>query len=149
MKALGALRFHWHMDFLTPQERSRRMALIRARDTKPEMLVRRFLHSMGLRYRLHDRTLPGTPDIVLKSKGTVVFVHGCFWHGHACRLGKLPRTRTRYWLPKIARNRQRDNRAERKLRQLGWTVCVVRECNITESRLARLYRDIMATAIKD
>jgi DNA mismatch endonuclease, patch repair protein len=140
----GACWFHTHMDFLTPEERSKRMSLIRGQNTKPEMLVRRYLHGLGLRYKLHDRSLPGTPDLVFKSRRVVVFVHGCFWHGHHCRMGKLPQSRTDYWWPKLARNKQRDARSARSLRRLGWRVLVIRECRITEGRLDQIYRSIIA-----
>lgn len=130
------------MDFLDPEARSHRMSLIRGRDTKPEMVVRSYLHRRGLRYRLHDPTLPGKPDLVFRSRGVVVFVHGCFWHGHGCRMGKLPQSRTDYWWPKIARNKQRDRTNAQRLRRLGWRVLTIRECQITQARLDRLYRAI-------
>src|SRR5687768_9735362 len=95
----------------------------RQKNTKPEVLVRKRLHAMGLRFRLHRRDLPGCPDIVLPRHRTVIQVHGCFWHQHAgCKLSNVPRTRTDYWLPKLARNVERDNAANEKLSQLGWRV---------------------------
>ncbi|WP_434213437.1 very short patch repair endonuclease [[Pseudomonas] boreopolis] len=119
------------------------MSLIRARNTKPEMVVRSYLHGRGLRYRLHDRSLPGKPDLVFPARGVVVFVHGCFWHGHGCSMGKLPQSRIDYWWPKIARNQERDRRNAGKLRRLGWRVLTIRECQINEAQLEKLYRAIV------
>lgn len=133
----------WIMDFLDPAARSERMSLIRERDTRPEIIVRSYLHNRGLRYRLHDRALPGKPDLVFPSRGVVVFVHGCFWHGHECRIAKLPQSRTEYWLPKIAANKRRDQRNAAKLRRLGWRVLTIRECQLSEARLDRLYKSIV------
>jgi DNA mismatch endonuclease, patch repair protein len=131
------------MDPLDQQARSALMSRVRGRDTKPELFVRRFLHRRGLRYRLHDASLPGKPDIVFKSRKIVVFVHGCFWHGHeGCRRGEPPASRQDYWLPKIARNKARDMRVIRELRRSGWRVLVVWECKLTKSRLEGLYRQI-------
>ena len=96
------------MDKLTPERRSLLMAKIKAKDTKPEIAVRSMLHRMGYRFRIHRKDLPGTPDIVLPRRNTVVLVHGCFWHGHVCKKTKMPKTRTEYWLDKIAGNRRRD-----------------------------------------
>lgn len=104
------------------------MAGIRARDTKPELAVRRALHALGFRYRLHVRDLPGKPDLVFAKRGAVLFVHGCFWHGHACYLYRPPSSRGAYWGPKIARNRQRDAEHAEALARLGWRVGVVWEC---------------------
>jgi DNA mismatch endonuclease (patch repair protein) len=106
------------------------MAAIRSRNTKPEMFVRRAVHAAGFRYGLHCRDLPGKPDLVLRKYGAVVFVHGCFWHGHACADGRLPLTNRRYWLPKIANNIARDRRHIAELRQRGWKVLVARECTL-------------------
>lgn len=113
-------------------ERSRIMAAIRGKDTGPEMRVRRFLHAAGLRYGLHGKDLPGRPDIVLRRHRAVVFVHGCFWHGHACKAGRLPRTRTEWWRAKIERNRARDAEAEARLAGMGWRVFVVWECGLRD-----------------
>lgn len=104
------------------------MSGIRAKDTKPEILVRRSLHALGFRYRLHDRRLPGSPDIVLPRYRAVVFVHGCFWHGHDCRLFKEPGTRRDFWLPKIERNRANDTKHAAALTDAGWRVATVWEC---------------------
>jgi len=104
------------------------MARIRAKDTKPEMFVRRALHAAGYRYSLHSRKLPGRPDLVMRKHRAVVFVHGCFWHGHDCRYFRLPGTRTEFWAAKIEANRARDARAVSELLEAGWRVAVVWEC---------------------
>jgi DNA mismatch endonuclease (patch repair protein) len=104
------------------------MSRIRGRDTKPEMLVRRGLHAGGLRYRLHDRKLPGRPDLVFPRYGAVVFVHGCFWHAHGCALSKLPATRQDFWREKLEGNATRDRKAVDALLASGWRVLVIWEC---------------------
>lgn len=104
------------------------MSRIRSRDTAPEMIIRRGLHARGLRFRLHDRRLPGTPDLVFGAKRAAVFVHGCFWHGHDCPLGVRPRTNAGFWSEKIERNRSRDAEAVTHLFTLGWRVATVWEC---------------------
>jgi DNA mismatch endonuclease (patch repair protein) len=105
------------------------MARIRKTDTKPEMLVRRLVHAMGYRYRLHVGSLPGNPDIVLPRHRKAILVHGCFWHRHDCPDGlKLPRSKPEYWGPKLEGNRRRDETNARRLRELGWDVLVVWEC---------------------
>lgn len=131
------------MDRLTPEARSRLMSQIKGKDTKPEMAVRSYLHARGLRYRLHDRSLPGKPDLVFKSRKVVIFVHGCFWHGHiGCKQAHIPKSREEYWRTKIETNAARDRRSIRRLRSLGWHVFVVWECRICEKRLRRLYCQI-------
>lgn len=122
------------MDTLTPAERSARMALVRAKDTQPELLVRRLVHGMGYRYRLHRRDLPGTPDMVFPRRGKVIFIHGCFWHRHArCALARLPKSRGDFWLPKLTANAQRDVRNVRALRRLGWSVLTIWECQLGDA----------------
>ena len=117
------------MDTLTPVQRSERMALIQSKNTKPELLVRRFLHGLGYRYRLHLRDLPGVPDLVFPSRKTTIFVHGCFWHGHnGCKIAHLPESRSAYWAEKLERNIARDLKNERALREAGWNVVTVWEC---------------------
>ncbi len=119
------------MDIMTPDERSARMARIRGRDTKPEMIVRRLVHRLGYRFRLHRRDLPGTPDLVFPGRKKVVFVHGCFWHGHDCRQGRTrPATRAEFWAEKIDRNRVRDADAQDRLARAGWAVLVVWQCEL-------------------
>lgn len=120
-------------DVFTPEKRSEVMAAIRAKDTKPEMAVRRALHAMGCRFRLHVARLPGRPDIVIKKLRTVVQVKGCFWHGHRCLKGRVPDGNRRYWRAKITANKARDRRNERRLRALGWRVRTVWECLIRRS----------------
>ena len=112
-----------------------RMRRIRKVDTKPEMLVRRMVHGMGYRYGLHQSKLPGRPDIVLTRHRKVILVHGCFWHRHDCADGrKLPRSKPEYWGPKLERNRRRDEASVTRLRELGWTVLVVWECETRDRR---------------
>jgi DNA mismatch endonuclease (patch repair protein) len=116
------------VDKLTPEQRSKNMRAIGQRNTKPEMAVRKLLHSLGYRYRLHRKDLPGRPDLVFPSRRAIIFIHGCFWHGHGCAMGKLPQSRTEYWLPKIAGNQARDASNSQKLRDLGWRVLELWEC---------------------
>lgn len=121
------------MDIVDAAVRSRMMSSIRGKDTKPEMLVRRYLHARGLRFRVHRRDLPGRPDVVLPKWKAAIFVHGCFWHGHnQCPYFRLPATRTEFWQFKIAGNVARDARAEETLRSMGWRVLVVWECAIRD-----------------
>jgi len=116
-------------DNLTPEQRSERMRRVRQAGTRPEMTVRRRLHAMGYRFRLHRRDLPGSPDIVLPRARKVIFVHGCFWHRHAgCRRATTPKTNTGYWIPKLEENQARDAKAILALHALGWSVHVVWEC---------------------
>ena len=112
----------------TAAARSAIMSRIRSKDTKPEMLIRRALHRLGFRFRLHVRGLPGRPDIVLPRYRTVIQVKGCFWHGHTCRDGRLPKSNCTYWVPKLLQNRKRDAANDRKLRRLGWSVHNIWEC---------------------
>lgn len=119
------------MDKLTPKRRSENMRAIRSRDTSPEMIVRRMVHAMGYRYRLHGRGLPGKPDLVFAGRRKVIFIHGCFWHLHgACREGRIPDSRRDYWQPKLEGNRARDARNQRALRRMGWAVMVIWECQL-------------------
>jgi len=107
------------------------MRAIRSAGTKPEMAVRRLAHGMGYRYRLHGKKLPGKPDLVFTSRRKVIFVHGCFWHQHpkaGCSDARPPRSNPDYWLPKLARNRERDRAAQAELKKLSWSVCVIWEC---------------------
>ena len=112
------------------------MSQIRSKDSKPEMTVRRFLHREGFRYKLHDKTLPGTPDIVLPKYKTVIFVHGCFFHGHkGCKYFTIPKTRTEWWLKKIKGNQKNDQLNKVKLNTLGWKVIVVWECELKANKM--------------
>ena len=118
-------------DTLTPEARAERMRRVRGKDTKPEMAVRRLVHGMGYRYRLHGKDLPGKPDLVFRSRRMVIFVHGCFWHRHpspSCRLARMPKSRQDFWRPKLEGNRERDARTRDALDQLGWRQMVVWEC---------------------
>lgn len=115
-------------DIVSTAVRSRMMSGIRSTNTKPEMILRKELHRLGFRFRLHDRGLPGSPDLVLPKHRAALFAHGCFWHGHDCHLYRLPSTRTDFWLAKINRNREVDARAHALLREQGWRVGVVWEC---------------------
>jgi DNA mismatch endonuclease (patch repair protein) len=116
------------VDVVDGKTRSRMMSGIRSRNTKPEILIRSLLHRHGFRFRLHVRDLPGKPDIVLPRYHAVVFVHGCFWHGHDCPLFKWPGTRPDFWREKIGRNRLNDDRAKETLLENGWRVGIVWEC---------------------
>ncbi|MFM7059080.1 MAG: very short patch repair endonuclease [Planctomycetota bacterium] len=116
-------------DVHSPSQRSRNMARIRSKDTRPEIAVRRLVHRLGYRFRLHQTDLPGRPDLVLKRHGRVIFVHGCFWHCHNCRYGAVtPATNSEFWEAKRAANVARDRRNRRRLKDLGWNVLVVWEC---------------------
>ena len=117
------------MDRLSTSQRSALMRQIRGKDTRPELRVRRLVHRLGYRYRLHKADLPGSPDLVLASRRKAIFVHGCFWHRHDCPLGrKWPTTRQEYWIPKLKRNQRRDHASERGLQKLGFDVLVIWEC---------------------
>lgn len=119
------------MDVLTPQQRHKVMASIRSSNTKPELMVRKYLWRLGFRYRLNNPRLPGHPDIVLRKYRTCVFVNGCFWHGHEdCGCFHLPKTNTEFWARKIERNRERDREEQKKLAGMGWHVMVVWECQL-------------------
>ena len=118
---------------MTPTARSRIMRAIKKQDTRPEIAVRKMLHAMGYRFRLHRSDLPGTPDIVLPGRRTVVFVHGCFWHQHpGCAKGRMPTSRQDYWQPKLLRNVARDTTAKAELEQAAWKVTVVWECELAD-----------------
>lgn len=123
------------MDKLSPERRSANMKAIRARDTKPELVVRRLLHRLGYRYRLHRKDLPGKPDIAFVGRRKALFVHGCFWHQHpdeACRDSRRPRSNVGYWGPKLARNLERDREAVMLLRNMGWEALVLWECELSD-----------------
>jgi DNA mismatch endonuclease, patch repair protein len=123
-------------DRLTPEKRSALMALIGPKNTKPELTVRRLLHAAGWRYRLHRKGLPGTPDLVFGRRKVALFVHGCFWHGHHCPLGRLPKTRTEFWVAKIEGNRSRDARKVAELVGQGWRVMTVWQCCLKDLSVA-------------
>jgi DNA mismatch endonuclease, patch repair protein len=133
------------MDNLDAKARRRAMSAIRPEGGGPEMVVRRALFACGLRYRLHGCGLPGRPDLVLPRWGAVVFVNGCFWHGHDCKRFRFPASRIEYWGPKITRNRERDRRVAAQLRRLGWRVLLIWECELAAdapATIARLVRQL-------
>jgi DNA mismatch endonuclease, patch repair protein len=124
------------MDRLSQERRSFLMSRVRSKNTTPEMRIRRMVFAMGFRYRIHDAKLPGRPDLVFSGRRKVLFVNGCFWHGHAkCRYGKLPKTRKAFWSAKILRNRERDRQAVAALRKSGWKVLTVWQCEIKKALL--------------
>lgn len=134
-------------DVHSKEVRSFNMSRIKGKNTKPELIVRKYLFSNGFRYRLHDKGLPGKPDIVLKKYRAVIFVHGCFWHGHeGCRYAVVPKTRTNWWTTKILKNRQNDQAAVQRLKIENWRVVIVFECElrneIREETLNRILNDI-------
>ena len=134
------------MDKISPEQRSRNMAAVRAKNTAPEVAVRSLLHRLGLRFRLHQAALPGKPDIVLKRHRVVIFVHGCFWHGHSCPRGRAPTSRMDFWLPKLQSNRDRDRRCKAQLRAMNWRVLTIWECEARDveklSQRLKQYFDI-------
>lgn len=138
-------------DILTPDERSRVMSKIRSKDTRIEKIVRSQLHKKGFRYRLHCSKLAGQPDIVLPKYRVVIFVHGCFWHGHPeCRASRLPSTRTEFWSGKIAETRERDKKKNQELLRLGWRIAVVWQCALrNRKRLTSTIGDLVQWITSD
>ena len=123
-------------DVHTPQQRRFNMQQIKGKNTKPELLVRKYLHAHGFRYKLHDNTLPGKPDLVLPKYKTVIFIHGCFWHGHAnCNYFTIPKTRTDWWMDKINKNRTNDVKAMKLLKKDGWKIITIWECKLKPAKL--------------
>lgn len=136
-------------DVHTPEQRSRNMAAIKGGDTKPEMRVRSLLHALGYRYRLHRRDLPGRPDIVLPKYRTAIFVHGCFWHCHNCRYGRVvPGTRAEFWAAKRAGNVERDQRKRTELEKAGWRVETVWECDTRNADKLRAQLEVMLRQLR-
>ena len=131
-------------DVFDKAKRSQVMASITAKDTKPEILVRKALHRKGYRYRLHDRALPGTPDLIFRKFNAVIMVNGCFWHGHDCALFRMPATNRKFWSDKISNNQERDRRVRADLLDLGWRVLIVWECSLKGKRRTR-FDDLIAT----
>jgi DNA mismatch endonuclease (patch repair protein) len=130
-------------DRVTPEQRSRMMSAIRGKDTAPEMAVRRLAHALGYRFRVHRKDLPGKPDLVFPGRKAVVFVHGCYWHGHGCaRGGSGAKSNQAYWGPKITRNRERDVRNAAALEEAGWRVMTVWECEVKD-------RDALAARLRE
>ena len=123
------------MDTLSPKERSDRMSLIKGKGMKPEMAVRKWVHSLGFRYRLHAKDLPGTPDLVFRPKRKVIFVNGCFWHRHSnCGLARMPKSRIDFWEHKLEENKKRDAANLKELNSRGWAVLVIWECQIKHQK---------------
>lgn len=137
-----------NVDPLTPKQRSERMALVRSKDTKVELFVRKLVYSLGYRYRLHVKTLPGSPDLVFHGRKKVIFVHGCFWHRHGetCSLTRWPKSKLEYWKPKLERNQERDKANQQQLRDLGWKYLIIWECEFKTkkplaSRIQKFLKD--------
>ena len=123
-------------DVHTAAQRSYNMSRIKGKNTKPEMLVRKYLHAQGFRYKLHDKTLPGKPDLVLPKYKTVIFIHGCFWHGHSsCKYFTIPKTRTEWWTEKITKNKANDEKAVKLLKKEGWKIITIWECKLKPAKL--------------
>ena len=130
-------------DVHSKETRSYNMSQIKGRNTKPEMLVRKFLHAQGFRYKLHDKTLPGKPDIVLPKYKTVIFIHGCFWHGHnSCKYYVVPKTRTEWWLQKINGNIANDEKAVKALKKDGWKIITIWECDLKPAKVEKTLKAI-------
>lgn len=123
------------VDTRSPAQRSAIMRAVKGANTTPERAVRSMLHRRGYRFRLHAKELPGTPDIAFPSRGKVIFVHGCYWHGHNCPKGRLPKSRLDYWGPKIAANRERDRRKIAALKSLGWRALTVWQCELADTEI--------------
>jgi DNA mismatch endonuclease, patch repair protein len=131
-------------DVHNTETRSYNMRQIRSKNTKPELLVRKFLFANGFRYKLHDKNLPGTPDIVLPKYKSVIFVHGCFWHGHqGCKYFVIPKTRTDWWLQKINRNIELDKENYIKLKNQGWEVFAIFECDLVKSKITNTLTKVL------
>lgn len=131
-------------DVHEPKVRSYNMSKIKGKDTKPEILVRKFLHANGYRYRLHDKKLPGKPDIVLKKHNSVIFIHGCFWHGHkGCKYFVIPKTRTQWWLNKINRNKEKDKESTETLQKEGWNIITIWECELKKEKCEKTLQELI------
>lgn len=132
-------------DVLTPEQRSYCMSRIQGRDTKPELIVRKMLHALGYRYKLHDKLLPGKPDLVFPGRKKVIFVHGCFWHRHKCRWGQVtPRTNTEFWNNKLHNNIERDKTIKKLLKYSHWQILIVWECQTRLERRDWLLKRILS-----
>ena len=123
------------MDKLTQKQRSENMRRIASKNTSPELIVRKLAHKLGYRFRLHRKDLPGKPDLVFPARKKVIFVHGCFWHHHtdpSCKISRIPKSRTDYWIPKLQRNMDRDKKNLHDLKELGWQYLVIWECEVKD-----------------
>lgn len=141
------------MDIWDKQRRSSIMAKVPQKNSKPEVIVRKYLFSKGFRYRTNVKKLPGSPDIVLSKYKTAIFIHGCFWHGHTCRAGHLPSSNINYWQKKIKRNVERDNRKNLELNELGWHIITIWQCELKntklkEQRLFKLEEEVRSNLIQ-
>lgn len=137
-------------DILTPDQRHRNMAAIHSTSTKPELILRHALWREGFRYRLNDNRLPGKPDIVFPKYRTVIFVHGCFWHGHkGCKYYTVPKTNTAFWVAKVSRNQERDQEVWRQLEAKGWSVIIVWECQLKKARLQETVEVVASEILKN
>ena len=139
-------------DVFTKKKRSEVMSRIRATNTKPEIIVRKYLFANGLRFRTHQKKLKGSPDIVLKKHNTVVFVHGCFWHGHEssrCKIARMPKSNTKFWKTKITNNQTRDMKNKRLLTKQGWKIITVWECNLRGRKKDRTLQTIVDKILKE
>lgn len=136
------------MDSISSNERSRIMSLVKGKNTRPEMVVRRLVHGLGFRYRLHDTKLPGKPDLVFSRKRKIIFVHGCFWHRHKdCALARIPKSNQEFWLAKLEGNRLRDEINIRKLHEAGWDTLVIWECELRDqNKLSQRLRSFLSDA---
>lgn len=134
-------------DKISKEARSKNMSQIKSKNTKPELLVRKFLFSQGLRYRVNDKRYPGKPDLVFQKYQTIIFVNGCFWHHHGCKNSTIPKTNTEFWVNKINGNILRDKKVYKELMELGWKVIIVWECELVKSKrditLNELYHKII------
>lgn len=131
-------------DVHTPEVRSFNMSRIKGKDTKPEIIVRKFLHSQGFRFRLHNKKLPGKPDIVLNKYNTVIFVHGCFWHGHnKCKYFVIPKTRTDWWTNKIVKTKKLDKGNNIRLRKMGWKIITIWECELRQKKIEKTLKNLL------
>lgn len=139
------------MDTVSPEQRSRNMSRIRGKNTALEMTVRSLVHGLGYRYRLHRKDLPGTPDLVFPTRKSVIFIHGCFWHGHDCARAALPSSNRNFWEIKIGRNKERDGRTQEALSKAGWKILTIWQCetrNVPDLR-ERLVGFLEAGTIED
>lgn len=131
-------------DVHSREVRSFNMSRIKGKDTKPEIIVRKFLHSQGFRFRLHKKKLPGKPDIVLNKYNTVIFVHGCFWHGHnKCKYFVIPKTRTDWWINKIVKTKKVDKGNNIRLRKMGWKIITIWECELKPKKIEKAFSKII------
>jgi DNA mismatch endonuclease, patch repair protein len=136
-------------DTFSKEKRSWIMSRIKGKNTKPEMTVRQFLHKQGFRYRLHIKGLPGKPDLVLKKYKTVIFVHGCFWHGHEkCIKARLPKTQTLWWKKKMLYNSERDRNNQRQLRKLGWRIIIIWQCKLKTPKMNSTFNRLIRKLLK-